>query len=351
MKRIHSDIVQFRGSHYDFGYKLGKNLRDSLVVSNRQKGWKLKRPRFEIDVDEARVQFQRYAPSIWSEMEGLRDGLQLPMEEVLRDFGGYRVEPDKSGCSIYTTERFMVRNYDFHPFTYDGMFCLYQPTDEGYAVIGPTSRITGRMDGMNEKGLVMGYNFTHRRKTADGFVCYMVGRMILETCATVEEAIELVKSVPHRGAFSYNVLDRHGKTFVIEAGPRAVEVREANVCTNHFEILTEENRRYLKDSLERKHVIEDNRNQLIEPEAAFQFFNDSEAGVFADKYKSWAGTIHTSLYLPNEMEVWFTLGGDRDPVVFDAKKWFTGEDIPLQRMYGDVDTDLGFANMDAKLRT
>ncbi|SEQ15596.1 C45 family autoproteolytic acyltransferase/hydolase [Piscibacillus halophilus] len=351
MKQIHSDIFQFRGTHYDFGFKLGETLRDSLTVRNRQQGWKLKHPRFEIDVKEAEKQFKLFAPALWDEMEGLRDGLQLPMEEVLRDFGGYRVEPDKSGCSIFTTEQFMVRNYDFHPFTYDGMFCLYQPTDQGYAVIGPTSRITGRMDGMNEKGLVMGYNFTHRKKTADGFVCYMVGRMILETCATVDEAIELVKSVPHRGAFSYNVLDRKGKTYVIEAGPRAVEVREANICTNHFEILTDENRRYLKDSLKRIEVIERHQQDLSEPFSAFKFFNDSEAGVFADQYKSWAGTIHTSLYLPHEMEVWFTLGANRDPVVFDFRKWLNGEDVPLTRMFGAVDTDLGFANMDAKLRS
>ncbi len=38
MKQIHSDIFQFRGSHYDFGLKVGKTLKDSLIVKNRQKG-------------------------------------------------------------------------------------------------------------------------------------------------------------------------------------------------------------------------------------------------------------------------------------------------------------------------
>ncbi|GEL77610.1 C45 family autoproteolytic acyltransferase/hydolase [Tenuibacillus multivorans] len=350
MKQIYSDVIQFRGTHYDFGFALGKRLRDSLTVKNRQQGWQLKRPRFEIDVGEAEKQFRRFAPAIWDELLGLRNGLQLPMEEVLRDFGGYRVEPDKSGCSIFTTPDFMVRNYDFHPFTYDGMFSLFQPTDDGYAFIGPTSRITGRMDGMNEKGLVMGYNFTHRKKTRDGFVCYMVGRMILEKCANVDEAIELVQSVPHRGAFSYNVMDINGKTYVIEAGPRAVEVRESNICTNHFEILTEENRRYLKDSYKRMNIIEENRQNMLDANQAFRFFNDTDKGVFAEQYKSWAGTIHTSLYLPNEKQVWFSLGGDQEPEIFDFNQWLVGEDVTIERMYGEVNTNLGFANIDKNLR-
>ncbi|RZH97416.1 acyl-CoA--6-aminopenicillanic acid acyltransferase, partial [Staphylococcus condimenti] len=73
-----------------------------------------------------------------------------------------------------------------HPATYDGRYLLYQPNDGGYAQIGPTSRVTGRMDGLNGAGLAMGYNFMHRKKPANGFVCYMIGRLILEICKNTE---------------------------------------------------------------------------------------------------------------------------------------------------------------------
>jgi len=80
------------------------------------------------------------------------------MQDILRDFGHYRVNSKPRGCSILTGPDFMVRNYDYHLLTYDGRYSFFQPNDQGYAIIGSASRITGRMDGMNEKGLVTGYN-------------------------------------------------------------------------------------------------------------------------------------------------------------------------------------------------
>jgi predicted choloylglycine hydrolase len=344
MKQIHSDILQFRGTHYDFGRKQGELLKESITLENRRKQWKVKRPRFQIDVEETKSAFERFAPGIWQELNGLRDSLELPMEEILRDFGGYRIDAMPSGCSIVTGDDFLVRNYDFHPQTYEGRFSLYQPTDEGYAIIGPTSRIIGRMDGMNEKGLAMGYNFTHRKKPGDGFVCYMIGRIILETCANVQEAVELVKAIPHRGSFSYVVADRSGETLVIEASPRAVDVRKTNVCTNHFEIQRHENRNYLKDSHQRLEAIVTQPEETNGAYKAYRLFNDTGRGVFSTDYKSWAGTIHTSVYLPKDKQVWFAIGGNQEPAVFDFGAWLEGQELEAEKVYGEIDTNIDFAH-------
>lgn len=286
MTHIHTDITQFRGSHYDFGYHQGLMLEDSAVLHNRQANWRMRKPRFKIDEKEANEAFLNFAPGLWDELIGLRDALRMTLQDVLLNFGHYRVNTKLSGCSIVTGSEFMVRNYDYHPLTYDGRYSLFQPNDHGYAVIGPASRVTGRMDGMNEKGLAMGYNFMQRRKPGDGFTCYMIGRMILETCATVDDAIQLLKEVPHRGSFSYVVLDRHEKTYVIEASPRGVEVRESNICTNHFEILQHENRHHLEDSKRRMNRIKEENTQSISAHDAFRLLNDKDKGVFADLYKS-----------------------------------------------------------------
>lgn len=80
--------------------------------------------------------------------------------------------------------------------------------------------------------------------------------MILETCANVEEAIDLLKEIPHRTSFSYVLLDPSGEAFVVEATPRSVIARKSNISTNHFEILKEENRYQMDESIQRKQNIE-----------------------------------------------------------------------------------------------
>ena len=117
---------------------------------------------------------------VWEELLGLQEALEWPMERVLQEFGGYRLDYVRSGCSILTGQDYFIRNYDYHPKTYEGRYVFFQPTDQGYASIGPSQRGTGRMDGMNEKGLVIGYNFMNRKKPGDGFICCMIGRIIVE---------------------------------------------------------------------------------------------------------------------------------------------------------------------------
>ncbi|WP_102027634.1 C45 family autoproteolytic acyltransferase/hydolase [Salirhabdus sp. Marseille-P4669] len=350
MKSIYSNVIQFRGTHYNYGYKQGKELKDSLIIKNREKQWQVRKPRFSIDQAEAKDMITKWSPNLWDELLGLRDGLEWPLEKVLQNFGGYRIEQVRSGCTVLTGDDYFIRNYDFHPKTYEGRFTLYQPTDGGYATIGPSQRITGRPDGMNEKGLVLGYNFMHRKKPGDGFVSHTVSRMVLEYCANVEEAVAMLKEIPHRHSFSYIVFDPNGKTFVVEASSRGVAVRESNMCTNHFEIKKEENRNYLVESEQRLQRLKQSEEHVTGAKAAYRLLNDTGKGVFSKEYRNWAGTIHTSGYFPKTLTTWFALGGDQNPVEIDFKKWLTGEDIQFNRIEGEVDTDLPFAHMDEAAR-
>ena len=347
MKQYYSNVTQFRGTHYDFGYYQGQLLKSSPILKNRERQWKPRKHRhFIIDPEKFLRVMGDIAPKILDEIEGLSDALEMDKEEATRQFGGYYLEYTTSGCSIFMDPDFMVRNYDSHPRGYEGRYLFYQPTDDGYAVIGPSMQITGRIDGMNEKGLVLGYNFTHSKKSNDGFICNMIGRLVLENCADVDEAIDLLKKIPHRHSFSYPILDESGRSYVVEASPRKVVVRESNVCTNHFHILNEENRYRQEETREREERILNEQRSAANPYEAYKVMSSPEHSVFSNKYDASAGTIHTSVYFPKDLKAWFTIGPDRAPVIFDFAKWLDGEDVFVRRIKGELEFDRPFVNME-----
>jgi predicted choloylglycine hydrolase len=343
--KVHSDVIQFRGSHYDFGFKQGQMLKGSYILPNRKKQWGPANWNFTIDEQEAKKLLKGLSPAIWEEICGLADALEWPMYDAIKDFGGYYLEYVRSGCSIFAGPEFMVRNYDSTPHGYEGRFALYQPTDGGYATIGPTMQITGRTDGINEKGLAMGYNFINRRDSEDGFICNMIGRLILENCATNEEAIALLKEIPHRRSFSYVLLDSSGETVVVEASPRDIKVRQSSISTNHFELLSEENRYQIEDSLRRAQTMQDQQHQLTDAFSAFRLLNDSDKGIFSKKYATASGTLHTAAYFPETLEVGFALGPNRLPLMLNFQKWLDGEKLYVKRINGKLEIDASFVNM------
>ncbi|TVT27791.1 linear amide C-N hydrolase [Salinicoccus cyprini] len=347
MKQYYSNVIQYRGTHYDFGYFQGEQLRESPILPNREKDLERRKNRHYIVNPEEYINIMsKYSPAILDEIYGLADALDMEMKKAFQLFGGYYLEYTRSGCSIFTDSDFMVRNYDSHPRGYEGRYTFYEPTDHGYAVIGPSMRIAGRIDGMNEKGLVMGYNFTHSKNSGDGFLCSMIGRLILETCANVDEAVSLLKDIPHRHSFSYILLDPEGISYVVEASPRNVAVRQSNVCTNHFHLLNDENQHRQEETRERERTIQAEQQHTTNPHEAFKVMNTPDYGVFSDKYDAAAGTIHTSVYFPKELKAWFVIGPDKKPVIFDFKKWLDGNKVNVKQIKGTLEYDRPFVNME-----
>ncbi|UXR77782.1 MULTISPECIES: C45 family autoproteolytic acyltransferase/hydolase [unclassified Staphylococcus] len=345
MQNVKSDILTFRGTHYDYGVAVGTWLKQTKMLKNREKEWRKRVPRFDIDIQETQAIFQQFAPEIWDEIRGIQDVLNIPTRQAILNFAHYRFTtlPD-SGCSVFVGDHYLVRNYDYHPATYDGRYQLFQPTDGGYAQIGPMSRTTGRMDGMNEHGLVMAYNFMHRKKPANGFVCYMVGRIILEYCRNVEEAISLLKRIPHRSSFSYIVMDASGNHAIIEVTPRGIDIRHDQTCTNHFKLLTHENRNYTKESEERLARLEAQiPKNSPDKFDVFKRFNDPQYEIYSKLFKSWSGTIHTSMYDPTTLTAWITLGESQAPIAFDFRAWLDGKSLERTTLHGQLDTDIQFA--------
>ena len=131
MQQVKSVITEFRGNHYDFGIEQARWLKSTLMMENREREWRIRRPRFDINPKETEFVYQRFAPKIWEELQGIQDELKLSIEQVLLNFGHYRVYAKESGCSVFTTNDYLVRNYDYHPATYDGRITAFKQNDGG----------------------------------------------------------------------------------------------------------------------------------------------------------------------------------------------------------------------------
>lgn len=343
---VYTDVLQFRGNHYDFGVFQGELLKKSPLLANRHKQWFSRQShRFHIDVEQFERIVLSFAPLMWEEIIGLKDSLEFSLENAIRYFGGYYLEYVRSGCSIFTKDYYIVRNYDNDPLSYEGRLVLFEPTDGGFSNVGPSMQITGRTDGLNEKGLAMGYNFINTKQSADGFVCNMIGRIVLETCSTVEEAKWFLKEIPHRHSFSYVLIDKTGASIIVEASPRKVIFHHDKVCTNHFYKLTEENRYRMDDSLRRERLIKREQAVINKPFDAFQTLNDAKRGIFSTNYGAWSGTLHTVLYDTVNLSLWFSHGANRLPYIISFNEWLEGENLKVKRINGKLAAKVPFVHM------
>jgi predicted choloylglycine hydrolase len=160
--------------------------------------------------------FAKYAPALWEELVGLADELGISMERAALRFGNDGMRPPIGACSAAMTGAVYGRNYDNRPLYYSGQFTLLQ-MNRGYASIGSTHELTGRLDGMNEHGLMIGLHRIAKRPRFPGLSADLIVRLVLDQCATTAEAVTKLRELPHAMQYNYSVLDAKGAAAVVEA--------------------------------------------------------------------------------------------------------------------------------------
>jgi len=128
------------------------------------------------------------------------------------------------------------RNYDYRPRYYDARLALIQASGS-HASIGASEHLTGRLDGMNQHGLVVGLHLVRTRPKYPGLSCALIVRIILDQCATAAEAVALLRRLPARDGVQLLASGCDGSAAVVEAVPGSVAVRTGAwmACTNHFQ--------------------------------------------------------------------------------------------------------------------
>lgn len=108
-----------------------------------------------VDPDRAIRLLTENSAGIFDEIQGLAHGLGIDLNTAIKVYSGYDVAFPNMGCTALAEDSYYVRNYDFSPDFYDARFVCCNP-EYGYASVGFSQQIVGRLDGMNEKGLVIG---------------------------------------------------------------------------------------------------------------------------------------------------------------------------------------------------
>ncbi|MBL9141056.1 MAG: hypothetical protein JNK53_04255, partial [Phycisphaerae bacterium] len=126
----------------------------------------------------------------------------------------------------------LVRNYDHAPHLCDGI--VLSSAWAGVRVHAMTDCLWGALDGVNEHGLAVALAFGGRQGTGPGFSASLVARYVLQTCATVAQAWQVLQRVPVYMAYNFTLLDRNGAHMTVYTGPDRPASFDVNaVSTNH----------------------------------------------------------------------------------------------------------------------
>lgn len=232
------------------------DLRGGYAEMGRQQGLPLRgTPPPPFPVDARRLRFtaqcaevtERYAPELLAEIDGLVAASEWDAALVqAMIFTCPFTDEDVPSCTVLAVmpERtaggrtIAGRNFDFFYSESQESATTYRTYPEGrYASLGNCDIWVGREDGLNEAGLFVGQARMFFPEVKPGLPFWLIVRLLLDRCATVDEGLALLAEIPHAASWTYLLADRDGRAAVVEPGPEGAAVRYPEdgllILTNH----------------------------------------------------------------------------------------------------------------------
>lgn len=265
------------------------------------KGWYISKGIGSLpDEKTAIAQLKRYMPEMLPIFEQLC-GLAGDDPLKIRFLSGYKPPAYITGCSQAAWNQGspqLVRNYDYHPHLSEGT--LLHSAWNGRQVIAVGDSLCGAVDGMNEDGLAVSLTFGGRKVVGKGFGIPYILRYVLEFCATVDDAVEALRSIPSHMAYNVTVIDRSGKFKTIQLAPdHSPVVTDVPLATNHQGEIDWPEHAQFSQTLERASFIESllNKDKQNAEAVATAFL---KAPLYKTRFNEGFGTVYTAVYHPKE---------------------------------------------------
>ena len=135
--------------------------------------------------DRVRALFRAHMPELVPVLDRLAGQLDRPGAEAFLTHAALR--PFTQSCTQISRNGTLLRNYDLRPDQCEGTIaasCYLRP------VIGMQDMLWGLLDGMNDAGLAVSLTWGGRSAYGRGFAILILVRYLLETCDTVDEAVD-----------------------------------------------------------------------------------------------------------------------------------------------------------------
>ena len=200
------------------------------------------------------------------------------------------------GCSLAAaadaTDVRLVRNYDLSPELNEGLLLRSEWT--GRAVMGMVEFLWGLSDGINDAGLSVALAYGGRSETAAGFGITTIVRYLLETCDTVDDALQALRRVPSHMAYNLVLADSRGTTASVELSPGGgVKLMPQAIATNHQSAPSRADRPAFTRSYERHTHL---KGLTDKPRMLNRQF--LRAPLLQERYGEGFGTLFTADYNP-----------------------------------------------------
>jgi predicted choloylglycine hydrolase len=269
-------FVEVTGSHYDMGYQQGERFREDIQQVFRKilkfEGVRMIKPKLLPEfifgylikkkvVKEWEKLIEIIVPKLSERMLGISEGSKTPLDELFVVQALEVLSDDvhlvtSAACSSFAVlpekydghELVIGKNFDFMAdFKDDNIVRVSNPIKKYRSIEVTYQPLAGSHDGMNEKGLVVIYNYgVTDERTQTRLPITLLVQQMLENCATVDEAMIVLESFRYPNAAILLIADAHDKVVSVEISPDHIGHRhpDKGYIVNSNMFLCPETKRY-----------------------------------------------------------------------------------------------------------
>ncbi len=245
-ERLHLEVSG--RTHRELGLSRGRALRSSLGAAYERYAALFRAVGVPEDaerdgVGRAAAVIAGWRPAVLEELAGVAEGAGVEVEQVIALNARTEILAARSSheCSALTAlidgRRYGAQTWDWH-IELDGCWHTHEVAGPGHRYAGLTEEGILSKIGVNEAGLALHFNLLkHVSDGADGVPMHVLSRVVLAECATVDEALTVVRSAPIGSSSALTLLDT---TTAVSAelspvGVFVIAERDGSVQrTNHF---------------------------------------------------------------------------------------------------------------------